>query len=189
MAEKNITFFLVRHGEAEQNVSGIASSWPETREFHLTEKGRKQIEAVADLLSGKHIDRIFSSPICRTRETAEMIAEATGASVEFDERLRETGLGIFNGRPVSEFFEKYSPEARISPDPADGVESYIDMRARLTHFLDDIKEKCIGQSVIIVSHGDPLEQLHGILTNEAPGRSATGWYAEKGSCTEVTWRF
>lgn len=184
-----MTLYLVRHGEAENNVELILNSLPEIKKYSLTGKGRSQVTLTATYLASVSADVIFSSPINRTRETAEIIGAATGLPIIFDERLREMGMGVFNGRSQAELLEKYSePQMRLVPDPNDGVESIVDMRGRLKSFLDDMQEKYAGKKVIIVSHGDPLEQLHGILTNEAPGRSATGWYPEKGSCTEVVWK-
>ncbi len=184
-----ITFYLVRHGEAENNVRHILNSLPEKSEYPLTERGREQVAVSSARLAGSGADVIWSSPILRARQTAEIISQATGLTVNIDDRLCEVRFGVFNGRQQEEFLAKY-PEAemRLSPDPADGVESYLDIRARLTTFLSDMEEKHAGKKVIIVSHGDTLEQLHGILTEEAPGRSATGWYPEKGSCTEVVWK-
>ncbi len=188
MAE--ITLYLVRHGEAEHNVKRLCSSFPEKVEYPLTEKGREQVRAAAKILSEKTPDAIISSPMLRTKQTSEIIAEATGLVSLFDDRLRETGFGIFDGKPFATFLEKYKdPVSRISPDSNDGVEGYIDMRQRLTTFLDDVKENYTNKKVVIVSHGDTLEQLHGILTHESPGVSASGWYPEKGSCTEVVWKF
>lgn len=183
-----IIFYLVRHGEAENNVRFILNSMPETKTYALTERGRTQASETAALLATADADALFSSPILRAKETAEIIAEAARLPIAFDERLREAGMGVFNGRVQQELLDKYpASEERISPDPADGVESFIDVRGRLKSFLNDMQEEYAGKKVIIVSHGDPLEQLHGILTDEAPGRSATGWYPKKGSCTEVVW--
>ena len=131
-----ITFYLVRHGESENNVLNIVNSLPEEKKYHLTEKGRKQVEKTAALLVPKHIDVIIASPLLRTRETAEIISLKIGLPVIFDGRLCELGNGIFNNRPIREFLEKYpDPHMRVSPDPADGVESLIDMRGRLESFL------------------------------------------------------
>lgn len=184
----SMKLYLVRHGEAEHNVLGVGSSLPEITERHLTEQGKAQIQVVAESLKDKPIAAIISSPLLRTRETAAIIAEATGIRVDIDDRLHETTLGIFNEKPIQLFFDKYpNPEMRISPDEKDGVESFIDMRGRLQRFLSDLAKHYTGQSVVIVSHGDPLEQLHGILTHESPGISSMSWYPAKGSCTEVTW--
>lgn len=190
MFAEPITFYLVRHGEAENNVRGVLNSLPEHETYALTERGREQAARAAEFLAAAGAEAIFSSPIRRARETAEIIAEASGLGVGFDERLCEAEFGIFNGHHKDEFFAKYSdPASRISPDTEDGVESFIDIRGRLKGFLDEVKEGYSGKKVVIVSHGDTLEQLRGILTDESPGRSATGWYPEKGSCTEVVWTF
>lgn len=184
-----MTLFLVRHGEAEHNVLGVGSSQPEVTERHLTEKGKAQIREVAEMLAKRKINAIVSSPLVRTRETAAIISEVTGVPVLIDDRLHETGLGIFNERPIELFFKKYpEPETRIVPDEEDGVESFLDMRSRLTSFLRDLSKHSVGKTVVIVSHGDPLEQLHGIVVGEAPGVSATGWYPKQGSCTEVVFK-
>ncbi|MDO8566464.1 MAG: histidine phosphatase family protein [Candidatus Moranbacteria bacterium] len=183
-----ITFYLVRHGESENNVSNIANSLPEEIQYHLTKKGREQVEETAMLLAKNGATAIFASPLLRTRETAEIISEKTGLPIVFDERLCELGNGIFNNRPIREFLEKYpDPHMRVSPDPADGVESLIDMRGRLESFLRDVEKRYPEGKIIVVSHGDPLEQFHGILTNESPGQSASGWMPENASHMEVKW--
>lgn len=184
-----ITFYLVRHGEAENNVRSILNSLPETKTYSLTRRGEVSVANTAKFLAGVRPDALFSSPIQRTKETAEIIAYATELPIQFDERLREAGMGVFNEKPQRELLKKYpTSEMRLSPDTNDNMESFIDVRGRLKSFLDDLQEKYVGKKVVIVSHGDPLEQLHGMLTNEAPGRSATGWYPKKGSCTEVVWK-
>ncbi|MDP2838399.1 MAG: histidine phosphatase family protein [Candidatus Moranbacteria bacterium] len=185
---KQITFFLVRHGEAENNVRHILNSAPVKQEYPLTEHGKEQATRTAKQLATAGADVLFSSPILRAKETAESIAAATGLPIQFDNRLWEVGMGRFNNHIQQELLDKYpDPEMRLSPDVADGMESFLEVRSRLDDFLGEVKEKYLGKKVIIVSHGDPLEQLHGILTQEGPGRAAAGWYPEKGSCTEVVW--
>ena len=187
--ENEITFFLVRHGEAENNVLSILNSEPEREKYSLTARGQKQIAETAQFLSAAHADALISSPMERTKETAEIISHAVGLPIRFDDRLCESGMGMYNGKPQRELLKKYpEPEMRLSPDPKDGTESFLDLRGRLMSFLDDIKGSYAGKKVIIVSHGDTLEQLHGILTNESPGVSALGWSPEKGSCKEVVWK-
>lgn len=183
-----ITLYLVRHGEAENNVRFILNSSPERKTYPLTERGQRQAMETATFLATVGADALLSSPIRRAAETAEIISRATTLPIIFDERLCEAGMGVFNERTFQELLAKYpDSEMRVSPDPADGVESYIDMRGRLQSFLDDVRARYDGKKIIVVSHGDPLEQLRGILTNEAPGWSALGWHPEKGSCTEVVW--
>lgn len=184
-----ITFYLVRHGEAENNVRFILNSAGAKKEYHLTERGREQAKKVAAFLATIGADVLYSSPILRAKETAGIISEATGLPIKFDDRLWEVGMGRFNDQSQKELLKKYpEPQMRLSPDVADGMESMLHVRSRLDEFLDELKKQYLGKKVILVSHGDPLEQLHGILTQEGPGRAAEGWYPEKGSCTEIEWQ-
>lgn len=187
MGNQRTVFYLVRHGEAENNVLHILNSYPEAKSYPLTERGRGQIEKVAtNDLSETDVDAIFSSPIRRARETADIIAREKNMTVLEDERLRETDFGIFDGGPVSDLLAKYpDPAGRVETDGSDGVEGLADIRTRLRSFLDDISARFAGKTVVIVSHGDTLEQLHGLLLGESVADAALGWYPEKGSCTKV----
>ncbi|MDD2766975.1 MAG: histidine phosphatase family protein [Candidatus Moranbacteria bacterium] len=182
-----ITFYLVRHGEAENNVNHVGNSFPEKTKMHLTETGIEQVHATAEFLAGKNIDIILASPIQRTRETAEIISEKTGREVLIDDRLHETGMGIYNGEPIEKFFSKYPDmRARIMTDGEDGVESFIDMRGRLTQLVSDVKKVYEGKKVVLVSHGDVLDQLYGMLKEESIGQTLDDtYYPEKGSYKEV----
>lgn len=161
--EKTI-FFLVRHGEAEHNILDVASSYPEHRAYHLTEEGRRQVAARAEELSRESVDVIFFSPLVRTRETAEVIAKRTGAPLVEDMRLREPGYGSFEGGSWAALVAKYPPpERRLRTDGTDGVEDFGSVRERLLPFRDFVISKYRGKKIVVVSHGDTLQLLHGIL--------------------------
>lgn len=185
---QQITLYLVRHGQSENNVQGILNSMGGKDQYALTPLGRDQIQTVAHDLVSEHPDVLYSSPIRRTKETAEIISQATGLPIVFDERLAEAGFGEFDGSLQKEFLQKYpDPAMRLSTDPSDGVESFLDLRGRLTKFLQDIWQRHPGQKVVIVSHGDPLEQLHGILLRESPGISTRGWSPKQGTWIKIVW--
>jgi phosphohistidine phosphatase len=75
-------FYLVRHGQAEGSAPGGDAA------RRLTPEGRRAFAARAEALAGElRIDRIVSSPLTRARQTAELLAAATGAPVRLDERL------------------------------------------------------------------------------------------------------
>lgn len=188
MSDTSLVLYLVRHGEAEHNVLRVGSSLPEITERHLTDRGKEQIRAAAELLAGQSIDAIIASPLVRTQETAAIISEKTGIPVETDDRLHETGLGVFNEQPIRQFFGKYpDPTMRTSIHEDDGVESFDTMRERLASFLADVWARYAGRTVVVVSHGDPLEQLHGLIVGEGAAAAAVGWYPAKGSCTRVVY--
>ncbi len=184
-----ITLYLVRHGEAENNVNHVGNSLPEKRKMHLTDNGVNQVRETATFLSAQGVDAILASPLVRTRETAGIISEQIGAPVLIDDRLHETGLGIYNDGPIEKFFSKYPDvKMRISPDPLDGAESIIETRGRVESFLQDVKQVYRDKKVVVVSHGDVLDQMYGILKRQSPGQTIDDdWYPEKGSYKEVVW--
>ena len=181
----HITFYLVRHGQSESNALGLLSSYPEVpgrTVRHLTEEGIREVKETADKLRAENIDIIIASPLTRTVETATLISEATGVPVLQDIRLRETDFGMFNAGPSAKFFKAYSePEMRIMTDGADGVESFESMRARVVSILNDVKKEFAGKKVVLVSHADTLEQIHGVLVGEGVRTSAMGWSPKTGS--------
>lgn len=190
MSVHTITFYLVRHGEAENNVRNILNSAPIKKEYSLTERGKNQVQKTAKYLSAVGADLLMSSPILRAKETAEIISDATGLPVIIDDRLWEVKMGNFNNKNQEEMLNKYpEPEMRLAPDAEDKMESFIQVRSRLDILLEELKEHHSGEKIILVSHSDPLEQLHGILTLEGPGRAAIGWYPETGSCTEMIYQY
>src|SRR5438128_841596 len=110
--ELNNKYFLLRHGESEGNVRQVCSSWAEIFENHLTAHGREQIQKAAEKLARKTVDYIFCSPLVRTQESAGIVGEAVRIKPEVDERLREIGFGIFNGKPVNEFQNYFKKHER-----------------------------------------------------------------------------
>jgi probable phosphoglycerate mutase len=92
------TLVLVRHGATdhttEKRFSGRGGHDPA-----LNADGRAQVRAVADWLAplGDEIDVVLSSPLRRTKETAELIAERLGHSVELEDGLAEAAFGTWEG--------------------------------------------------------------------------------------------
>lgn len=187
--ERATVFFLIRHGEAESNVRRILDSFPGNPAFGLTEIGRRQVSLSAVTVATEGVDAIFSSPLRRTRETAEIVSEACGGlSIRFDDRLRESDNGIWNGKSIDEFRERHPDfESYVDGIADEGTEGYGAMRERMVESVRDVLREFAGRRIAIVSHGDPLEQLHGALFGEAVGESAGGesWYPETGSATRV----
>ncbi|NTW46141.1 MAG: histidine phosphatase family protein [Candidatus Moranbacteria bacterium] len=183
-------FYLMRHGEARQNVLGILDSFPGNPVFGLTDFGKRQAEFMAGEIVRLGADLLFASPMRRTRETAGFVAKACGLSVRYDDRLREIGFGSWNGTPAEAFLgprgKYHDPLLRIDGNVEEGLESARDMRARLVEFLADTLSEHEGSRIAIVSHGDPLEQLHGILVGDDIVVTMTGWYPRKGEVTEVS---
>ena len=86
--------YIVRHGQTE---SSQRKAYSGRSDIALTEQGREQARAAAAQLQDAGVDGVLSSPLIRARDTAQAIAEVTGARVMVDERLTEVDYGDFEG--------------------------------------------------------------------------------------------
>ncbi len=151
-------YFMVRHGESENNVLNRVSC-NINAEFHLTDKGEGQIKESAKNFKDVNFDYIFSSPIMRTKETANLFKKELNSSVDiiFDDRLRELNFGDYEDRLVSECERRseVSEVERLSVRFPNG-ESHNDIRKRIGHFLYELESKHKNKNILIVTHGDPV---------------------------------
>ncbi|MDP3015178.1 MAG: class I tRNA ligase family protein [bacterium] len=152
-------YFVMRHGEAEQNVKGILNSKLETNHYCLTEKGKKQVLAAAEILRQEKINLIFSSDLLRAKETSEMIADSLEISrdkIIFDKRIREVNFGIFDGKKSEEYRAYFSShKERFEKIPPDG-ENFSQLKNRVSEFLYDIDKKYSNKNILIISHEAPI---------------------------------
>ncbi|MDD5068640.1 MAG: class I tRNA ligase family protein [Candidatus Pacebacteria bacterium] len=164
-------YFLVRHGEAESNLTGKVSCRPDDP-YKLTDKGREQVETTAKALKKKKIDVIFVSDYIRTKETAEIIREALNISpdkVIIDARLREDNIGVYQGKTWKEYQDEYPYLERFVKTP-EGGETLAEVRKRSGDFLFDIDSRFAGKNILIVSHDTPMTLILAV---------AQGWTKER----------
>jgi broad specificity phosphatase PhoE len=160
------TYFLLRHGKAISNKEKIVSSWPEKFKNFLIEEGVGQIKEILPCLKNERIDLIFSSDVLRAKQTAEIIAGELGLKVNFDERLREINMGIFNGG-LEENWNNFfgTNENRYIKRPSQGGETYRDIKKRVADFLREIDKKYKNKRILIISHGCILFSLQSVMKN------------------------
>lgn len=156
---------FIRHGEAENNVQGKLDDGTNHHESHLTEKGEGQIRELAKKLKENKPDIIFTSPVARTKETAEILSSHLGVEVIEDERLREVGVGKLNGKQEEKLDEVRQDNGWTVQTPY-SIEPYDHLRNRTHTFLTEVLEKYRGRKIAVVSHGDVLEVLKQFGTNE-----------------------
>ncbi|MDD3531222.1 MAG: class I tRNA ligase family protein [Candidatus Pacebacteria bacterium] len=158
------TYFVMRHGEAENNVQEIFDPSDE-KKYPLTEKGRSSVRATAKKLKEKNVTRIFSSPFARTKETADIVAEEIGLNAEsvvVDGRLRELGFGTFAGQGKKQAYLAYRDTHAYDERLPEG-ESYEDTKQRLGDFLYEIERTYSGENILIVTHGLGSEVLPAVV--------------------------
>ena len=85
---------VVRHGRTNWNdlnkVQGLA-------DIELNEEGKSQAKITAEKLKNEKIDLIISSPLTRTKQTAEIVRDGRDIDIIFDDRLKERDYGEFEG--------------------------------------------------------------------------------------------
>lgn len=174
--------FLIRHGQAEQNVLGLLNSIADKDKYGLTDKGRKQSQDIAMLLAEHGVDAIYASPIRRARETADLLSQKLGVPVILDDRLRETDFGIFHGGGEEKLHDTY-PNAtdRIEGVPSQQLEGLSQVRTRLEEFARELNNTHEGKRIAIISHADELRVLRGIVEGQSLESSVSGWYPSTGS--------
>ncbi|MGL6063590.1 MAG: histidine phosphatase family protein [Fusobacteriaceae bacterium] len=101
---------LVRHGETNHNKDKVYYGWTDVR---LNETGKIQVEKAKKIIFNINYDKIYTSPLLRARETAEIINIKKIELIEKDD-LKELNFGIFEGFTYDEILKKYPKEAKIA---------------------------------------------------------------------------
>ena len=141
-----ITYFV--HATTTDNEKEISSGW---FDVELSELGIKQSIELKDLVKDKHFDVVFCSDLKRAVHSAKLTFEGDVEIIQ-DERLRECNYGEYNAQP-SEVVEPMQ-EINIKKRFPDG-ESYEDVKARISDFLNYLKKNYDDKSVAIVAHKAP----------------------------------
>ncbi len=133
--------------------------------LHLDDTGRAQAQAVAERLAAlKSIDAIYASPLERTRETAAAIATLRGLKVRIDRGLLELDIGAWTGRELKVASRR--PEWKAVQNYPSGFrfpdgESFVEMQGRMVATVARIRAAHPGQTVVAVSHADPIKAAIG----------------------------
>lgn len=155
-------YFLMRHGESLANLAGRIISDPQTgcAGYGLSERGRRQVRRSITRSGLGPGTRIIASDFLRTRETAAIVAAALGCPrVRLAKALRERFFGDFEAKASSNY-EKVWQQDLIQPNGTfHGVESAARLTLRLRTLLSRLESTCSGESILLVSHGDPLRFL------------------------------
>jgi uncharacterized phosphatase len=159
--------YLVRHGETDWNqqrrIQGLT-------DIPLNDTGRMQARATGRLLARRRWDGVFSSPLRRALETAEIIAEELGLpEPQTIDALVERNYGDAEGMNFADIERKYPDRASVP-----GQESREDVVARVLPALHELAAAHPDQALVVVSHGGAIRSVltavdphftHGMITN------------------------
>lgn len=162
-----VKLFIIRHAESEWNPIG---RYQGLLDPGLSERGLKQAELLGRALEKEKIDVIYSSPLKRTHQTAQEIAKRHGLEIIEDRRIIEIDHGVWSGMLVEEVKERFPEDFRMWLEEPhrvkfEGGESLQDVFKRVKDFLEFIREKHWGQTVVIVSHTVPIRAMFCALLN------------------------
>ncbi len=154
----------VRHGESTWNRDGRLQGWAPTR---LTDRGREQAAACGVHLADAYdVDRIHASDLPRVEETVAAIADHVDAPVAYEVAWRERDLGMYQGLPYDEVFERF-PEFALGEDAAaaaaatpESGESLREMADRVVGRFEELLAAAgADETRLVVAHGGPIRSL------------------------------
>ena len=162
---------FLRHGQAENNTKKILAG--RSPGVNLTEVGIQQAEQAGKMLEPLNISAIYSSPIDRALQTAEIVGKQCDLEISIDDRLIELDMGKFTKMPYDEIFAKhgnvflkfYEGSEEVSEN---GVETFTKVQKRVLDMVDFIINKHKNENVVLVTHMDPIKAMIGKVLKLRP---------------------
>ena len=183
-----VSFWFVRHGQSEGNVLGAEGLV--MNDAPLTDRGANEAKAVARYLKdiGVNVTDIYTSPLGRSHQTAEVIAKELGLPVKVKDGLRERNWGIWGNlawNEVSDRLSTKSIEKRYTFVPENG-ESWQQMEKRLFDALEEVaEENNEGENILIVTHRGCLRAILPVLVKASKDKHED-FSVETGSLTKFS---
>jgi alpha-ribazole phosphatase/probable phosphoglycerate mutase len=150
-----ITYFV--HGTTVDNEREISSGW---NDVGLSDLGIKQSKELAALIADKTFDAVFTSDLSRAIQSAKL-TWSDAYQIRTDSRLRECNYGDYSGKD-SAIVEPMQEQCVTTPMP--NGESYEDVKARVSDFLESIRQEYDGKNIAIVAHKAPQLALE-VISN------------------------
>jgi probable phosphoglycerate mutase len=152
-------FYFIRHGSNDYLGKALAGRLPEV---HLNAQGRAEAERVATILATKGIQRIISSPLERSRQTAEPLAQRLKLPIEISEQIHEIDFGDWAGKTLKKLeaseewalFNSYRSGTRIP-----NGETMLETQSRMIGFLEQLRRESPEKTIALFSHGDPIKAV------------------------------
>lgn len=171
---------LIRHGRSVWNAQGRIQGRADPP---LDELGREQARRLAERLRQEAVVALYTSPLRRAQETADIIGRALDVPVVPDERLQEYDVGDIAGLTWEQVVERYPDVAHRWAEAQEelgipGEEGHGPFRARVVAAFGDIVSRHADGPVGVVAHGGTLgtylNHLIGLQTRASPFRFDNG---------------
>jgi broad specificity phosphatase PhoE len=150
------TILLARHGETDWNRE---SRFQGHADPPLNENGRLQARRLASQLAAEPLAALYSSPLRRAHETAQILARSLGLELRVSQALMEVDVGSWSGLTRDEVGERFPYGFRrwlAYGHGWDDGESYDELGRRVLEGLRAIADAHAGERVVAVTHGGPI---------------------------------
>lgn len=161
--EKNETtrVIMVRHGESLGNAEGFFAG---QTDIPLTPLGHLQAKRTAEYLRDRKIDRVYSSDLIRSMQTAEPTAVLHGLEIVPEVGLREIFAGEWEHMPYAEIFERYPNSRGIWKEHVglacpDGGESVAHVAERVRATVECLVAENAGKCIALFTHALPIRSM------------------------------
>jgi Fructose-2,6-bisphosphatase len=159
-----MNLYFTRHGESEANINKVFSN--QGFMHFLTNNGITQAENLSTRLKSVNIEYIYTSPVLRAIQTAEIISKKLEIkSFKVHEYLREYNVGILEGSSDKKSWDLYFENekkwlnTKNHNEKLDRGESFAEIQLRFQVFYNELinTNELLGKNVLIISHGGLLK--------------------------------
>lgn len=181
-----IKLILVRHGTTICNEGGALSGLTDSK---LSDKGKLQALKIAQYLKDKNIDKIYTTPFSRTKETVKELAEIKNIQIEETSQLNEINFGDFEGLSFNAIKEKWPEEVEKMINKGHEYkypngESLVDTFTRVRSEVKKIISENDNSTVLICSHGGTIRNIISYLLCD-DYKHHWNFRIDNGSITEI----
>ena len=156
------SIIFLRHGQAKNNTERVLAG--RTPGVPLTDNGIDQAKKAAEFIEKMNVAKIYTSPIERAQQTAEIVGDHNAIDVISDKRLIELDMGKFTGLKYDEIFEKhgnvflkfYSGDLELAHN---GVETFAEVKNRVLDVIEHVIGQHKDENVLLVTHMDPIKAV------------------------------
>lgn len=143
---------LIRHGESVANAGNFISDDPR-KPVGLTDRGRAQAAARAEMLRHETFTHAWASEFPRAQQTAHILLQYHTLQLNIDARLNERKSGL-DGQPVHLF----NDQVRLNPlhFKTERGETFLEQMQRVRSFLDEMASRHPAACILAVSHENPI---------------------------------
>ena len=178
---------LIRHGQTDWNTQGRVQGGGD-----LNNTGIAQSNLLATVLQNSQASTIYTSPSKRTHQTAVIIATALSLEVNTTPLLKDIDYGVWSGALLADLikddpdlFEQWEKDPSSVRFPEG--ESLLDLRTRISVFMDEITEKHSSDTVVVVTHESPIISMLAVAL-EIPDSSHRNFHADNASLTVLQFK-